>query len=95
MDEDGFGVGGAEGGAGWGGAGLEEERGALRGGVHDVDGVEVEVFAVVVDGADEGGVGVGVCFGVCGYGGGGPGAFPEPVVLVESGQLCGNEIQGK
>lgn len=39
-------------------------------------GVEVEVFAVVVDCADFVGVDVGVCFGVGGEGVGGPGAFP-------------------
>jgi len=76
--ENTLGVAGGKRRTGGGRTGLEEERGALGGGVYDVPGVEVEVFTVVVDGADLVRVRVAVVGGIGRYGVVCPGGFPEP-----------------
>ena len=76
VEEDAFGVEACEAATAGGAAGLVEEGGALGRGFGQVDAIEADVRAVVVDGADAGRVGVeaGAAVGVDGVVG--PAAFP-------------------
>lgn len=67
----------SKGDSGRGTAGLEEEGGALWRGFADVWACDGEMGALVVDGADQFGVGEGAGLEVAGDGACGPAAFPE------------------
>lgn len=77
ADEDCLRVLRGEGLAGLGGAGLQDDRGALGTGLAEVRTGDVEVFADVVDLADAGGFGVDIALAVEDDGVGAPGGFPE------------------